>query len=156
MTKTFFLRRRVLTKRSLQLRLIASFVGMSMLALIIQFMMLGLRLSELAGEGASEEFGAELPAFLASVFAISFGVLLPLTVMVGIVTTFRIAGPIYRFEQYLGEVIRGEANGPCRIRKNDQLHDLCNLLNRGLEAARQQGREEAGRKDEQPELQEAA
>ena len=147
------MRRQTLPKRSLQLRLVASFVGMSTLALIIQFMMLGLRLSDLAGQGGSEEFIAELPSFLLSVLALSFGVLLPLTVMVGIVTTFRIAGPIYRFEQYLGQVIRGEANGPCRIRDNDQLQDLCDLLNRGLETARREGRDEARK---ELELQEAA
>jgi hypothetical protein len=48
---------------------------------------------------------------------------------VGVLSTFRIAGPIYRFEQYLRQVVKGEAEGPCRIRDGDELWDLCDLIN---------------------------
>ena len=154
MTGKYVVRRRTLTNRPLQLRLIASFVGMSMLALIIQFMVLSTRMLDLAGRGAPEGFAEEMSSFLLSVFGLSFGVLLPLTVVVGIVTTFRIAGPLYRFEHYLRQVVRGEADGPCHIRKNDQLHELCDLINEGLEAARRQGLADAKR--DLPALQEAA
>jgi signal peptidase II len=64
--------------------------------------------------------------------------LLPLTIAVGILVTFRIAGPVYRFEQYLKSVLRGELTGPCRIRKGDEFHELCELLNQVVSTLREQ------------------
>ena len=44
----------------------------------------------------------------------------------------RIAGPVYRFQQHLGAVARGEDVGPCRIRTGDELHSLCETINAAL------------------------
>ena len=66
---------------------------------------------------------------LLEVLAMSFAFLLPMMLCVGILSTFRIAGPVYRFEQYLKEVARGEVSDPCRIRDGDELWDLCDLIN---------------------------
>jgi len=60
---------------------------------------------------------------------ITFLVLVPLTLWLGVYVTFRVAGPLYRFEQFLKSVKNGERPGPCRIRKTDELHDICALLN---------------------------
>jgi hypothetical protein len=70
-----------------------------------------------------------LPGILIEVLAMSFAFLLPMTLCAGILSTFRIAGPIYRFEQYLKQVARGEVTDPCRIRDGDELWDLCDLIN---------------------------
>ena len=43
--------------------------------------------------------------------------------------TFRIAGPIYRFEQYLAGIAEGRQLGPCRIREGDELVELCARIN---------------------------
>ena len=127
-----------LIKPNIQLRLIGLFVGLSSLGFLMQSLHVGLRLSELAGsipEGGTYLM-AVLPALPIEILLFSFGMLLPLTVALGIVVTFRIAGPIYRFEQYLKQVVRGEAVGPCRLRSGDQLQELCELINQVTEPIR--------------------
>ena len=132
-------RRRIkLIKPRLQLRLIGVFVGLSGLGFLMQSLHVGLRLSELAA--SAPEGGpylmAVMPELPLEILAVSFGMLLPLTVAVGILVTFRIAGPVYRFEQYLKGVINGEEVGPCRLRKGDQLQDLCDLITQATEPVR--------------------
>ena len=34
-----------------------------------------------------------------------------------------------RFEAYLGELVRGEASGPCRTRDGDEFPELCSRIN---------------------------
>jgi signal peptidase II len=52
----------------------------------------------------------------------------------GILITHRIAGPIYKFERYLESIARGEEQGDCKLRKGDELHDLCERLNTAVRA----------------------
>jgi nitrogen fixation/metabolism regulation signal transduction histidine kinase len=73
---------------------------------------------------------------LVEALLVSLLFLVPMTVGVGILATFRIAGPIYRFETYLDQVARGEEVGPCKLRKGDQLQGLCEKINEALAAAR--------------------
>ena len=61
---------------------------------------------------------------------------LPATIVVGIQASFRITGPIYRFESYLREVIRGTQLGACKIRQGDALGELCELINTATEPLR--------------------
>jgi hypothetical protein len=125
-------RRRIkLIKPWLQLKLLGVFVGLSALGFLLQSLHVGLRLSELAStlpEGGSYLM-AVMPELPLEILLVSFGMLLPLTIAVGILVTFRIAGPVYRFEKYLKAVMRGEETGPCRIRKGDEFQELCELLN---------------------------
>jgi len=71
-----------------------------------------------------------MPGLLVEVMLVSFAVLLPLTAAVGVLVLFRVAGPLYRFEQFLEAVMRGEHPEECHIRKRDELQDFCKLLNR--------------------------
>lgn len=54
----------------------------------------------------------------------------------GVASTHKIVGPLYRFRVYLTALARGESPEPCRIRKDDELQDLCELLNRATEPLR--------------------
>jgi hypothetical protein len=74
---------------------------------------------------------------LLGALGISLVLVVPLTFGVGILTTFKIAGPIYRFERYFEELARGEWNGPCKIRKGDALQDTCDKLNAAVQALRE-------------------
>ena len=56
-------------------------------------------------------------------------VMLPVTFLVGIVATHRWAGPLYRMTTYLRTVARGEGPGDCKLRKGDELQELCDLIN---------------------------
>ena len=132
-------RRRIkLIKPKLQLKLVGVFVGLSALGFLLQSLHVGLRLSELAAsipEGGTYLM-AVMPELPLEILLVSFGMLLPLTVAVGILVTFRIAGPVYRFEKYLKSVIRGEEVGPCRIRQGDEFQELCELINQVTAAQR--------------------
>ncbi len=132
-------RRRIkLVKPRLQFKLIGVFVGLSGLGFLMQSLHVGLRLSELAStvpEGGSYLMAA-LPELPLEILAVSFGMILPLTIAVGILVTFRIAGPVYRIEKYLEEVLRGEQVVPCKLRKGDELQELCEMINKVTEPMR--------------------
>ena len=132
-------RRIKLIKPLLQLKFVGVFAGVSALGFLLQSLHVGLRLSELAAslpEGGSY-LVAVMPELPIEILLVSFGMLLPLTVAVGILVTFRIAGPVYRFETYLKAVLRGEETGLCRIRKGDEFHELCELINEVTAAQRE-------------------
>lgn len=132
-------RRRVkLIKPRLQLKLIGVFVGLSGLGFLLQSLHVGLRLSELAAnvpEGGPYLM-AVMPELPLEILLVSFGMLLPLTIAVGVIATFRIAGPVYRFEQYLRAVADKKEVRPCRLRDGDDLQDLCALINEVTEPLR--------------------
>ena len=147
-----------LIKPGLQLKLIGMFCAVSATSLLLQYMLFASKFSELAStlpDGGAYVMSV-LPGLLIEVLTISLAFLLPVMLCVGILSTFRIAGPIYRFEQYLRQVIRNEAQEPCRIRKGDELWDLCDLINEATAPVRM-GRDgdKAGASEELDELVEA-
>ena len=87
-------------------------------------------------EGAGGQLAAEVPRVMLEVLTFSLVILLPVIFAFGILLTFRIAGPVYRFEQYLGSVARGEQLGPCKIRDGDELQNLCDAINAATEPLR--------------------
>ncbi|NOT30635.1 MAG: hypothetical protein HOP15_09340 [Planctomycetes bacterium] len=129
-------RKNRLPKPALQLKLVLGFMGVSTLALCSQVLLLANRLMYLSQElpVSGEEIRSVLPELLTEVFVFSFLVLLPSVLAIGVLLTFRLAGPIYRFERYLADVAAGRESGPCRLRKGDQLQELCDLINAALEA----------------------
>ncbi|MBN1662765.1 MAG: methyl-accepting chemotaxis protein [Deltaproteobacteria bacterium] len=73
-----------------------------------------------------------LPTLLASTFAIIF-VSGSVAIIVMILISHRIAGPLYRFEKILTELYNGDLTLRFSLRKNDQLKDLADRIN-GLSA----------------------
>jgi hypothetical protein len=138
MSNVKYKRRRKIIKPRLQLKLVGVFVGLSALAVLLQTVLVAHRLSELS---AAVPIGGEylldaMPGILTEILIFTFGLVMPLIFAVGVLVTHRIAGPVYRFEQYLGQVVRGEDVGPCRIRKGDELQDLCIVINEAAELIR--------------------
>ena len=145
MSKKGYPRRTKLINPRFQVKLIGSFVGLAGLALLMQFLLLGYRLTSQASLlDGSGELAMQVPGLLLRVLVFSVLVLLPLIFAFGVLLTFRIAGPVYRFEEYLSSVARGEQVGPCRIRKGDELQSLCNAINAATESLR---RPEVGEED---------
>jgi len=127
-----------LPKPGLQLRLVGAFVGLAALGFLMQSLLLGMFLAEASArmpEGGSHLM-AELPGLPIRLLLVTLGLVLPLVFAVGVLITFRVAGPVYRFEQYLTSVVRGEQLGPCRLRKGDELEGLCEIINRATERLR--------------------
>jgi hypothetical protein len=126
-----YVRRKKLIKPRLQLRLSGVFVGLTALSLLLQFVLFTNVLNEIA-VGLPNDGPIVLQAtnrITTKVLAMSFLLFLPLTLSIGVLSTFRIAGPIYRFEQFLGAVVRGERPEDFRLRKGDQLTELAALIN---------------------------
>jgi hypothetical protein len=131
-------RRQKLIKTGIQLRLSGIFAGLSVVCLLTQWLLFS---SLLANAASDLPVGGEylldlIPTLLYRSIGFSLLIALPLTLMVGVLETFRITGPIHRFETYLREVIRGTQLGPCKIRKGDALDDLCGLINEATEPLR--------------------
>jgi hypothetical protein len=131
-------RRQKLIQPALQMRLILTFLGVALIGLVLQFILFAATVSALAEELPQDGplLLERIPSYTLAVLGITVCVVLPLTITVGILTTFRIAGPLYRFDQHLKAVARGEDPGECRIRKGDQLQEFCATLNAALRAAR--------------------
>ena len=131
-------RRRYLIEPRLQGRFILAFLSIPCFYVLLQ----GFILNAMVTRVSEELPGAEdviLPAFFSGLklnIMITIFVLVPLTVGIGTWMTFRIAGPLYRFRQHLGEIAEGRDPGPCRIRSYDELQDLCLLINRAVDRLR--------------------
>ena len=131
-------RRIKLIKPRLQFKLIGGFVGLSALALLLQSLLLGLRLSQLSGELPNDGpyVSENTPRMIAELLVFSFGLLLPLTVAVGILLTFRIAGPVYRLERFCESVANGERPEDVRLRDGDELVELAQRVNAATSSVR--------------------
>ena len=76
------------------------------------------------------ELKSHLPDVLAASLFCTSVLLVPLTLAVGIKSTHKVVGPLYRFRVYLSELGAGSKPEPCRLRQGDELQDFCELLNR--------------------------
>lgn len=120
-----------LVDRRLQLRLTGWFLVLSSLTMVFQFLLFTSVASKVALEPHSDPAAiyAAFSAACVRVLWISALVVLPATLLVGVLTTFRIAGPVYRLKAFLDAIRRGESPPDVQIRKGDELQDVCELLN---------------------------
>ncbi|HVS17001.1 MAG TPA: hypothetical protein VMT18_00270 [Planctomycetota bacterium] len=124
-------RKRVLILPRLQWRLVAAFLSAACISTVVQMLLLNLALTRLADETPAAR-GAVLeaaPDILWTQILLTFGLMVPLVIAVGLLETLRVAGPVHRFEGYLKDVIAGRRPEPCTVRDEDELHDLCRLIN---------------------------
>lgn len=130
MSKTYK-RRRKLIKPGLQLRMCAVFVGLTALMLGLQWVLLTAKLHHTANGLPTDGplLLEQTNGLVLEVMGVSAAVFLPLTLLVGILSTFRVAGPLYRFQRFLEAVRDGERPGDFTLRRKDELHDLAALIN---------------------------
>jgi len=127
----FHRRKKKLINPRLQLRLVVIFLCAAGLAVQVEAILLTLtltRLSRTMTNGGSELL-EHVPEFVRTNLVLTFLLLTPVMLGVGIVATFKIAGPLHNFEQFLRAVRDGRQVEPCQIRKGDELQSLCTLLN---------------------------
>ncbi|QDU65516.1 hypothetical protein [Engelhardtia mirabilis] len=139
MSTTRHKRRIKLIQPKLQLRLTAIFGGVALTSLLLQFLLFMQMYSDLAMRLPNDALLvlSEMRGELMGVLAFSVLVLLPLTFSVGVLVTFRIAGPVYRLERYLEQVARGEKPADCALRQGDELQTLCKLVNEATRPLRE-------------------
>jgi len=126
-----FTRKKKLIDSGLQLRMVAVFLSLSVASALFQVVLLNRSVLRMASKLTEDTavVSEMLPGILTSNLFLTLGVLVPLTVVIGVLTTHRVAGPAYRMTQYCKGIARGEAPTTCRIRKNDELKELCDALN---------------------------
>lgn len=56
--------------------------------------------------------------------------IVPFVVMISILITHRIAGPVFSMQRYLGEVAKGNFSSILKLRKRDELKDLAAAINK--------------------------
>jgi hypothetical protein len=132
------LRRRKLIEPRIQLKFAAIFLTTAFVAVLSQVIMIGFMVGKAATalprDGAL--LTSHLPEILRNCFLLTTVFLVPLTLVIGINSTHKIVGPLYRFRIYLNEIAAGKNPRPCKIRTGDELHDFCDLLNRATEPLR--------------------
>jgi hypothetical protein len=131
-----FWRRKRLVKPSLQLKLIVTFGALFGSVFLLQILLLQWQVDGLGLDSKSPVPADVILLAVERMHWIAVLVCLPLTLLVGVLTTFRLVGPIHRFETYLGAIARGEDPGPCKIRVGDELHDLCDQINAAVTTLR--------------------
>jgi hypothetical protein len=114
-----------------QLRLIGVFASLSILALALQYLVFSAAIAQTSSRLPNDGVALmdQMQPLLLKVLGVSMLLLAPILFWAGILATFRIAGPLYRFHEYLGAVARGERPADCKLRAKDQLHSLCELIN---------------------------
>lgn len=142
-----YVRRRKLIKPRLQLKLTCLFVGLVALSLLLQYTLFSNRLTHLALRlpNDSDVLLNSTNQMLGQVLALSFLMFLPLTLLVGIMATFRIAGPVYRIEKFLESVEAGQCPPDFHLRKGDELQELAGIVvsaTRPLRTAKEQAQED--------------
>ena len=120
----------------MQLRLTLTFVSLAVFASLSMVILVESIMSQaLADAGVDAQnidtLGSILRAMIGTLL-----VLVPVMTAVGIVVTNRIAGPVYRLETHLAEIARGAHPEPCRLRKGDELQDLCEVMNEAVDTLR--------------------
>ena len=137
-TKTKYRRKKKLIKPGLQLKSTFVFLATGCVGVLVQTIVLFSTLTSVANEVPNDGLYvmSVIPRMLTTCLLVTFALLVPLTIAVGILTTFKVAGPIYRMEQFMKQVIAGEKPGDCRLRDGDELHDFCALLNQATAPAR--------------------
>jgi signal transduction histidine kinase len=124
-------RRIKIIRPKLQMKLTLTFVGLTLLALMLQFMVFLRTMTTIAVSLPADHdvLMDAMPEVLLQSLLLTFCVVVPLVFVVGVLLTFRIAGPVYRFETYIKQILRGENPGECRLREGDELGELCGLIN---------------------------
>jgi len=122
-----------------QFKFILSFLGISALGLLLQYLVFARLMSEVALGLPSDSalMLDDLARQLTQVLLVSFGLLLPITIVIGVLVTHRIAGPLHRLETHLRAVIDGKTRDDCRLRSGDELQELCELINQATAAHRE-------------------
>ncbi|MEM6675766.1 MAG: hypothetical protein AAF726_23150 [Planctomycetota bacterium] len=128
-------RKRKLINKALQLKLVGTFSAIGATCALFQVVLINFGLLDVAKglPGGGAELLQEARWMMLENVLWTFGALIPLMTGIGIMVTFRIAGPAYRMQMHLNEIAEGGPVRPCKIRKGDELQDLCDALNAALE-----------------------
>ena len=129
-----FKRKRKLINKGLQLKLVAVFTAIGCICALFQIILLNFGLLEIARSVPSggEDVLRQARGMMVTNTLWTLGAMIPLMTCIGVVVTHRVAGPAYRMTQHCKEIAAGEPVRPCKIRKDDELQELCDALNAAI------------------------
>ena len=132
---THRIRKRKLINSGLQLKLITTFLLVACVASLFQVLLLNRSLLNMARsmDSNGQAVLAQLPQLLFNNLLLTMVVLVPVMVVVGMLVTHRVAGPIYRFQKHFEAIANGEQVRPCKIRQGDELQELCSKINAAVD-----------------------
>ncbi len=125
-------RKNKIIKTSLQFRVVGAFMAVACVAALFQVLLTNHAMMDIvrASPVVGDQMLALVPGLLVRNLAITLGVLIPVTLVVGILVTHRIAGPVFSMERYLLRIAAGKPiEGPCRLRDRDNFRELCQAMN---------------------------
>lgn len=146
-----FRRRNKFPKPALQASLVWNFIAVGLFFLSVQYIFARQALHGIAAEGNDPQLHTVL---LDEAFRSYFKTALlfvPFAIITGVLATFRVAGPLYRFERFLESITKGENPGRCTLRRGDALMGLCEHINQAVETLRQAQPTDAQDSDGEPE-----
>jgi len=108
-------------------RIVGSFVAIGMFGLVLQFFLSMAALGRI--HGLSPSALDAIQRELLSNLVLASLIVAPALIAVGAVTTFRITGPLFNIERFLGQLARGLDPGVCRLRQRDELQELGEIAN---------------------------
>jgi methyl-accepting chemotaxis protein len=139
-------RRKKLIRLDLQLKIVFITLFVASLVLLINFQ---LTLSGLWSISSQLNENTNVNQLLESIkistirkFLFSVAMAVPLAGFVGILYSFKFCGPIYKFKKYFTELSTGRWDDRCMLRQGDDLQDVAQSINEGIETLRDRIRED--------------
>jgi methyl-accepting chemotaxis protein len=133
-------RKTKLIRLDVQLRVVLIALCVTCFVLLINFQMSMAALGSVQhsfAKGANVAFTfEEMRNAIINRFLVSIALTIPISAAVGILYSFRFAGPLYRFGKYFDELKAGRWSSRCSLRKGDDLVDLCDGINDALDPMR--------------------
>ena len=131
MAKSQYKRKKKLIKPKFQLKVAAACLGIALMAVITLMILINEAILDFADKGWVDTAALQdrWISLLLAKLGIALAIFAPMTLALGVILMHRVAGPLYRFEMFIGQVVRGETVEPCRIRKGDELQDMCDTIN---------------------------
>lgn len=129
--KLTFRRRRKLVNRGFQYRTIATWLIVVLAGFLASTAVLALSywLVLVRGAGLSAgEIAAQLQLIMPPLLVNDLAIMI-LVIAVGISTTHRIAGPVYRMQSDIERVLSGELHARVRLRRGDAFPELADKVN---------------------------
>lgn len=126
-------RRRYLVKKGLQFRYIGLIFSLAILASLLTGYTVFYTCWPSFGQKLANVYpqGRLLPIFRTINFLLIRNLILmtPIILVIGLLYSHRIAGPLFRIEKVLDEIGRGKLDINIKLRKNDELWDVAETIN---------------------------
>jgi hypothetical protein len=136
-------RKRQFVRSDLQIKIVLVTLFVASLVLLINFQLGLSMLLKISSQPSISAAGIldQMRNELAFTFLVSVAFTIPLSICVGLLYSFRFAGPIHRFKTYFTDLVPGRWDTRCTLRRGDELLDVCDAVNSGVGVLRERIRE---------------